>query len=112
MKRNEVIDLLRNAIPERVWFGIPLTGILLLPIGLPLLYVLGILGLQESPRLTQALMIFSVLYGPLVGAATLFLIRHSNVSLRRTDVAQWLARLSIVSPILMLLTLFAFLGRP
>jgi hypothetical protein len=57
-------------------------------------------------------MILSILGGPSVGVWTLVFVDFADLSLQLTSKIKWLSRFAVVSPILLLLTLFLIFAKP
>jgi hypothetical protein len=99
---------LNQTIWQKIWWLLPVSAIFLLPIGAIVLQGLLRLGLDEAPRLTQLLMLFSIFYGPICGMLILLSIDFTEFPFSKKTKIKWLARLSVVFPILTLLSLFLF----
>ena len=115
MIQKYVMDLLKGFVPSSLWkvfwIVLPASALILLPVGLPVLLVLAQLGINEAPRWTQLLMLFSVTYGPICGLATLWLVRHSGIPANTMNASLWLGRFAVVLPLLMLLGLLLIFSR-
>jgi hypothetical protein len=116
MTRKTLIDWLASKAPMsrsvKYWIFLTLSAIFLLPLGLPFFYSLTYIGVEDAPRLIQLLMLVSVPYGFVIGVGILSLIDFTDFSRLAIFRVKWLARIAVVSPILILLTLFLFFSRP
>jgi len=108
--REEFVNWLRERVPtnwwDQIWWIAPTITLLLLPIGVPLLWLSGMVGLYGAPRATQGLMVLALTSGVGVGCVVLWCVKDAQLapdSLRR---AQWLARLAVLGPLLTLLVMF------
>lgn len=107
--KDRVISMLREDVPDvlwpTVWWLLPLSAILILPLGT--LFFEALLYLEiDTVRPLQLLWLCSLVYGPAVGISVLFLAGHAGLSYALTNRVKWLARLAVVSPVLSLLSLF------
>ncbi|MDQ3799254.1 MAG: hypothetical protein M3384_07385 [Acidobacteriota bacterium] len=113
--RREIVDFLQEKIPSSLWaFGwwfVPLSAVFLLPSGLIFTIILGKIGVEESGRLTQLLMLFSLFYGFAGGFSVLLLADFAEMPLASINKVKWLARLAVVAPVLTLLILFLIFSR-
>lgn len=116
MSRIQIINMLKEMVPTRlwphIWWLIPVSAIVLLPSGSLFLASMTRLGLEEGPRLTQLLMLFAPLYGMIAGLLVLVLVDEAGLTTTLVNRYKWLARLAVVSPTLMLLILFLIFSRP
>lgn len=115
MNKGAFVQFLRNLIPNKyweiVWWIVPLSAIFVLPVGLPVTYVLTMAELDGAPRLTQLLILSSVFYGPVSGTLVLLLVKHAGLSVKSVGRISWLARIAVVTPVLIILTLFLIFSR-
>lgn len=113
--RKQIIEFLRNYIPDCLWilfwFLTPLVAIIFLPAGLLFFQLLELFGIFE-PRAVQLLMLSSIAFGFVVGISTLLLIDKAEISTEYIQKVKWLARFSIISPVLILLIIFWIFSRP
>lgn len=91
---------------EKVWWVTPLTMILLVPVGSPILYGLEFLGLPGGARAIQALMLLTIIGGPVIGFIVLWSVKEANLEPHIRSRAIWLSRLAVPGPFLILLFLF------
>lgn len=113
ISRTKIVEILREKINPKFWNSFwlfaPATAIFLLPIGLMFLRNLGLLGLKVEPeegeRLVHLLMLFSIIYGILIGVTVLLLADKLEVPLNLTNKIKWLAVFAIVTPLLSILIL-------
>ncbi len=109
------LEWLKRQIPSQYWkscwYAYLAVAIAVLPVGLVLFQVLAFAGLEAAPRITQLLMILSVIGGPVAGFLALWLVDAANLSSRSLISVKWLARIAIVFPILFLLTLFLLFSK-
>ena len=108
--REELVNWLRERVRpdwwDRMWWIAPAMTLLLLPVGVPLLRLSGMIGWDGAPRATQGLMVFALTSGVVIGLVVLWSASAAHLSpiyLRR---AQWLARLAVLGPLLTLLVMF------
>jgi hypothetical protein len=110
MTRGQFVSWLREHVPsekwEKVWWLTPTIILFLLPVGALILRILGILGWSGAPQATQGLMLFSVICGFVVGSALLWSVREAGLERHALNRALWLARLSVLGPIFILLLMF------
>ena len=115
LTKEKIIKCLREKIPLKfwtiTWWFIPLSAILLLPLGIIFTFTLGQIGFEGVGRLTQLLMLFSIFYGFASGISILWLIDSAELSLIAINKIKWLARFGVVTPLLTLLTLFLIFSR-
>ncbi|MFN0140399.1 MAG: hypothetical protein ACKVQW_09995 [Pyrinomonadaceae bacterium] len=115
MTRTIIIGRLKGLIPEKhwkgVWWFLPSFAIILLPFGSLFLQILAYMGFEDAPRLTQLLMAFSVLFGPAIGLSCLFFVDYAGFPPTHADRLKWLARIAVVFPLLLLLTLFLVFAK-
>lgn len=113
--RKEAVRFLKEIIPvnywSTVWWFVPSLAIFLLPLELALNFLLGKLGFAGVGRLTQLLILFSLLYGVVSGVVVLGLANFSGLSESLIYKVKWLSRFAIVSPLLTLLILFLIFSR-
>lgn len=96
---------------KHIWWLAPLATLAIIPLGQPTLYLLGLLGWTEVGRAMQGLILLAVTSGLVVGATVLWSIREANLEPRIFNRALWLARLSVVGPLLTVLILFLVFHR-
>jgi hypothetical protein len=108
--RKEFVNWLRERVPpdwwERIWWIAPAITLLLLPVGVPLLRISGIIGWYGAPRATQGLMELALTSGVIIGSVVLWTAKEAQLSPASLRRAQWLARLAILGPLLTLLVMF------
>jgi hypothetical protein len=113
--RENFVNWLRERVPparwEQIWWIAPATTLLLLPIGLPLLWLVQMIGWyvfqwDGEGRAVQGLMLFAVTSGVVVGSVVLWSVRAAQLAPENLRRAQWLARFAIPGPFLTLLVLF------
>jgi fructose-specific phosphotransferase system IIC component len=111
MTKTEIVEILREKINPKFWNSfwlfVPATAILLLPFGLTSIYILGLIGFEGVGRLTQLLILFSIIYGFLIGVTVLLLADKLEIPPSIINKVKWLARFAIVTPLLSILILFA-----
>jgi hypothetical protein len=112
--KERIISLLRGVVPHVLWstfwWLLPLSAILLLPVGS--LFFQALLYLEiDTVRPLQMLWLFSLVFGPVVGISILGLAGHARLSFTLANRVKWLARIAVVSPILSLWILFLIFGR-
>ena len=112
MTRTEIVETLREKINPKFWNSFwvfaPATAIFILPICFIFIYILGLLGLKVEPdddRIIKLPMLFSIIYGILIGATVLLLADKLEVPLTLTNKIKWLAIFVIVTPLLSILIL-------
>ena len=110
MSRRKFVEWLRANVPtkrwEQVWWLVPTTILLLLPVGALALYILGLIGWDGAPIATQGLMFFSVVGGVTVGTLILWSVGEAELEPKLLSRVQWLARFTVVGPFLTLFTMF------
>ena len=115
LSRIEFIQWLRTKIPARrwsqAWWQSSVTILIILPLGIPGLRLLGLLGWNGAPFAMQGLMLASVLGGAAIGSVVLLCIEEAGLPAKEVHRAKWLARLAIIGPVLELLAGFWFAGR-
>jgi len=108
--REEFVNWLRERVPpdwwERIWWIAPAVTLLLLPVGVPLLRLSGMIGWNGAPRATQGLIVFALTSGAVIGSVVLWSAREARLGLDSLRRAQWLARLAVLGPLLTLLVMF------
>lgn len=113
--RKQIINFLRGKIPSNLWISfwwfIPLSAIILLPIGLKFTYFLGLIGFEGAGRLTQLLILVSLFYGFVGGIFVLLLVDYAEIQSNLISKIKWLARLAAVAPILTILSLFLIFSK-
>ena len=115
LSRIEFIQWLRGKVPARrwsqVWWQPSLAILLMLPIGTPMLRLLGLSGWNGAPFAMQGLMLASVLGGAAMGTVVLLCIEAAGLPANEMHRAKWLARFTIIGPVLELLIAFWFAKR-
>jgi hypothetical protein len=115
MSRTEFVDWLRTNVPvqrwESVWWQFSVFILLMLPIGVPVLYLIGFLGWNGVGRATQGLMMASVVGGVTIGPFVLFCVEQAGLRPIQVHRAKWLARLAIIGPFLELLIMLGLMAR-
>ena len=110
MTKREFVGWLRERVPperwEQVWWLAPTIALILLPVGAAILQVLARLGLYGAARMTQGLMLFSLVGGLVVGSLVLWSVREADLEPKALNRAQWLARLAVLGPVFTLLIMF------
>src|SRR2546423_11202147 len=96
---------------EHIWWLAPLATLAIIPLGQPTLYLLGLLGWAGAGRAMQGLILLAVTGGLVVGATVLWSIREANLEPRLYNRALWLARLSVIGPLLTVLILVLIFHR-
>jgi hypothetical protein len=108
--REGFINWLRERVPphrwDQIWWIAPTITLLLLPIGVPLLRLIGMIGWYGAPRATQGLMLFAVTSGVVVGSVVLWSVKDAQLVPDKLRRAQWLARLAVIGPFLTILAMF------
>jgi hypothetical protein len=108
--RSELVQWLRTKVPvqrwDQVWWQCSVLVLLAIPIGLPILRLLAILGWKGAPFAMQGLMLGSILGGPVIGSAVLCFIGEAGLPTSKVHRAKWLAGLAIIGPFLTLLMVF------
>lgn len=94
-----------------IWWLAPLATLAINLLGQLTLYLLGLLGWAGAGRATQGLILLAVICGLVVGATVLWSIPEANLEPRIYNRALWLARLSVVGPLLTVLILFLIFHR-
>jgi len=115
LSRIEFIQWLRTKIPARrwsqAWWHSSATILIMLPLGIPALRLLGLLGWNGAPFAMQGLMLASVLGGVAIGSVVLWCIEEAGLPAREVHRGKWFARLAIIGPVLELLAGFWLAGR-
>ena len=114
MSRTKIVEILRGKINPKFWNSFwvfaPATAIFLLPIGIIFLRNLDLLGIELEPeegeKLVHLLILFSIIYGILIGATVLLLADKLEVSANLINKIKCLAIFAIVAPLLSFLILF------
>lgn len=113
--RENFVNWLRERVPpnrwQQIWWIAPAIILLLLPIGLPLLRLVEIIGRfviewDGEGRAAQGLMLFAITGGVVVGSVVLWSVKAAQLTPDNLRRAQWLARFAIPGPFLTLLILF------
>jgi len=104
LKSSGFVTWLHTKVPpdqwERIWWLAPCLALLILPLGGPFLTVLGKLGWVGAPRATQALILFSILGGPIIGSVVLWNVGDAGLAVSARRRAKWFAWLAMVGPLL------------
>lgn len=115
MSRTEFVQWLRTKVPDerwgQVWWRPSGFVLLMLPIGIPVFRLFSLLGWKGAPFAIQGLMLASVVGGIAIGSVVLCCIEEAGLPSSQVYRAKWLARLSIIAPVLTLLILFWLAGR-
>ncbi len=115
MTKTKIVEILREKINPKSWNSFwllaPTIAIFLLPFGSLFLYILGLIGFEGIGRLTQLLILFSIINGILVGSTVLFLAENLELPEALASKIKWLARFAIVTPLLIVLILFLIFSR-
>jgi hypothetical protein len=93
------------------WLFAPMAAIVLLPLGSIFLYILGLVGFDGVGRLTQMLILFSIIYGILIGIIVLLFAGKLGIPPTLLNKIKWLARFAVVTPLLTTLILFLIFSR-
>ena len=112
--KDRVISMLREDVPDilwpTVWWLLPLSAILILPLGT--LFFQALLYVEiNTARPLQLLWLCSLVYGPVVGISILVLAGRAGLSITLTNRVKWLARFAVVTPFLSLVLLFLIFSR-
>jgi|GEM_PF-6015545 len=101
--RDSIVEHLRLLIPKiywlKFWYSLPIISISLLPLGAGFLQILIRLGLNEGPRLTQLLILFSICFGLIVGCTTFFLVGRADLGPTETKLIKLLSVIAFVFPL-------------
>ena len=107
--RERLVNWLRERVPpnrwNQIWWQAPAMTLLLLPVGLPLIWLLEILGWDNDGRASQGLALLAVTSGPVVGLVVLWSAKHAQLDPHNLRLSLWLARLAVVGPFLTILAL-------
>jgi hypothetical protein len=91
---------------ERIWLIVPVIALGILPIGLFFLRLLEFTEWHGAGRAGQSLILISILFGIASGCAILWVVDYTKLDPHKKVYAKWLARLAVIGPILIILTLF------
>lgn len=114
MSRTKIVEILREKINPKSWNSFwlfaPATAIFLLPVCFMFLRILGLLGIKgpegaEGEWIITLPMLFSIIYGILIGVTVLLLADKLEVPLNLINKIKWLAVFAIVTPFLSCLIL-------
>jgi hypothetical protein len=95
------------------WWAVPISAILLLPLGTAFFQLLSAWRVPEAPRWLQLSWVFALLYGLLGGVLVLLLVGQAGLPSRDINKVKWLARIAVISPFLELSVLFwIFSNKP
>ena len=114
MCKTKIVEILREKINPKFWNSFwlfaPTTAIFLLPVCFIFLRILVLLGLKvgpdESDMIIKLPMLFSIIYGILIGTTVLLLADKLEVSANLINKIKCLAIFAIVAPLLSFLILF------
>jgi hypothetical protein len=108
--REEFVKWLRERVPtiwwDQIWWIAPTITLLLLPIGVPVLWLSGMMGWYGAARATQGLMVLALTSGVGVGCVVLWSVKDAELAPDNLRRAKWLARLAVLGPLLTLLVMF------
>lgn len=110
MKRQAVVGWLRQRVPEDTWeqfwwMALAVT-LLLLPVGLLVFRLLGMIGWMGAGRASQGLALLAVVSGFVVGSVVLWSVNEAGLKTHALHRAQWFARVAIFGPLFTLLIMF------
>lgn len=115
MMRQIILESLKRQIPSQhwrsFWYASLTVAIAVLPVGLLLLQGLSYFGFEAAPRMTQLLMVFSVIGGAGAGFLALWLVNSAGFPSNSIIFIKWLARIAVVFPLLFLLSLFLLFSK-
>jgi hypothetical protein len=95
------------------WWAVPISAILLLPLGTAFFQLLTAWRVPEAPRWLQLSWIFALLYGLVAGALILLLVGKAGIPSSDINKVKWLAGIAVISPFLELSLLFwIFSSKP